>query len=237
LTIEAANAYLDDDYAVAHSEVESGQYVLLAITDSGSGMSPEVIDRAFDPFFTTKASSGGTGLGLSQVYGFVKQSGGHVKIYSELGRGTTVKLYLRRSVNKAIDVENRPVEIAPSGSIEELILVVEDEAGVRRFTVDALRELGYTVRHAASGEEAIQLLSQLNGVTLLFTDVVMPGISGRQLADAARADQPELKVLFTTGYTQNAIVHNGVLDQDAELISKPFTVDQLARKVKKVIAA
>jgi signal transduction histidine kinase/ActR/RegA family two-component response regulator len=236
LTIETSNAHLDDEYAAAHSEVEPGQYVLLAITDTGSGMTPDVMERAFDPFFTTKAAAGGTGLGLSQVYGFVKQSGGHVKIYSELGHGSSVKVYLRRSIAKAVGVEERPPEMLPTGSTDERILVVEDEAGVRRYTVEALRELGYTVRHAASGEEAIRLLSQMGEVTLLFTDVVMPGMSGRQLADAARINQPGLKVLFTTGYTQNAIVHNGVLDQDAELISKPFTVDQLARKVKKVIA-
>jgi signal transduction histidine kinase len=237
LTIETANTYLDDEYAAAHSEVEPGQYVMLAVTDTGSGMTPEVAERAFDPFFTTKGAAGGTGLGLSQVYGFVKQSGGHVKIYSEPGHGTSIKLYLRRSVAKPTTLEERPVEMLPMGSSDERILVVEDEAGVRRYTVDALRELGYTVRHAASGEEAIKLLSQMGRVTLLFTDVVMPGMSGRQLANAARVDQPELKILFTTGYTQNAIVHNGVLDDDAELISKPFTVDQLARKVKKVIAA
>jgi signal transduction histidine kinase len=238
LTVETANAYLDDEYATAHHEVEPGQYVLLALTDTGAGMTSDVVERAFDPFFTTKGASGGTGLGLSQVYGFVKQSGGHVKIYSEPGHGTSVKLYLRRSIAKAIEQSHdRRSEMLPAGSVDQLILVVEDEAGVRRYAVDALRELGYTVRHAASGEEAIKLLSQMGQVTLLFTDVVMPGMSGRQLADMARAKQPELKVLFTTGYTQNAIVHNGVLDADADLISKPFTVDQLARKVKKVIAA
>jgi CheY-like chemotaxis protein len=237
LTIETANAYLDDDYAAQHSEVDAGQYVLFAVTDSGAGMTSDVIERAFDPFFTTKAAAGGTGLGLSQVYGFVKQSGGHIKIYSEPGHGTSIKVYLRRSIANAIGVDDRPTEMLHPGSTSERILVVEDEVGVRRYTVDALRELGYTVRHAASGEEAIRLLSQMGDITLLFTDVVMPGMSGRQLADAARANQPGLKVLFTTGYTQNAIVHNGVLDQDAELISKPFTVDQLARKVKKVIAA
>jgi signal transduction histidine kinase/CheY-like chemotaxis protein len=236
LTIETANTYLDDEYAGAHSEVEPGQYVLLAVTDTGSGMTPEIVERAFDPFFTTKGAAGGTGLGLSQVYGFVKQSGGHIKIYSEPGHGTSVKVYLRRSIAKIVAPEH-PVELLPMGTVSDLILVVEDEAGVRRYAVDALRELGYTVRHAASGEEAIKLLSQMGKVTLLFTDVVMPGMSGRQLADAARTSQPELKVLFTTGYTQNAIVHNGVLDADAELISKPFTVDQLARKVKKVITA
>ena len=138
---------------------------------------------------------------------------------------------------QAAQAEPRNVEVLPTGTVDELVLVVEDEALVRRYTVDALRELGYTVRHASCGEEALKLMEQTSAVTLLFTDVVMPGMSGRQLADAARATQPGLKVLYTTGYTQNAIVHNGVLDQDAELISKPFTVDQLARKIRKVLTA
>ena len=236
LTIETSNAYLDDEYAARHHEVEAGQYVVLTVTDTGSGMTQAVAERAFDPFFTTKGLAGGTGLGLSQVYGFVKQSGGHVKIYSEVAHGTALKIYLRRSVAKAAGAEPRKVEVSPSGTVDELVLVVEDEAAVRRYTVDALRELGYTVRHASCGEEALKLLEQTSAVALLFTDVVMPGMSGRQLADVARLNQPYLKVLYTTGYTQNAIVHNGVLDQDAELISKPFTVDQLARKVRKVLA-
>jgi CheY-like chemotaxis protein len=167
----------------------------------------------------------------------VKQSGGHVKIYSEVGHGTTIKIYLRRSVARALTAEQRTTEVLPAGRVQELVLVVEDESAVRKFAVAALRDLGYTVRHAGTGEEALKLLEQMGGVTLLFTDVVMPGMSGRQLADAARHAHPELRVLYTTGYTQNAIVHNGTLDQDAELISKPFTVDQLARKVRKVLAA
>ena len=151
--------------------------------------------------------------------------------------GTTVKIYLPRAFGKSVDPTVRELrEPVPFGSAEELVLVVEDEAGVRRLTVDALRELGYTVRHAASGEEALRVLEELGSVTLLFTDVVMPGISGRQLADNARRKIPNLKILYTTGYTQNAIVHNGVVDADAELLSKPFTIDQLARKVRKVLA-
>jgi len=237
LTIETSNSYLDESYASSHSEVVPGQYVMLAVTDTGTGMAADVVDRAFDPFFTTKGPAGGTGLGLSQVYGFVKQSGGHVKIYSEVGHGTSVKIYLQRSIAKPVSAEPATIAFLPKGRSDELVLVVEDESGVRRFAVDALRDLGYTVRHAASGEEALKLLKEMQGVTLLFTDVVMPGMTGRQLAEVARQNLPDLKILFTTGYTKNAIIHNGVLDQDAELISKPFTVDQLARKVRKVIAA
>jgi CheY-like chemotaxis protein len=210
---------------------------MIAISDTGDGMPAEVAERAFDPFFTTKGVGKGTGLGLSQVYGFVKQSGGHVKIYSEPGHGTTVKIYMRRSVGPATqDARSLQAESPPNGSVEEIVLVVEDETGVRRLTVDALRELGYTVRHAASGPEALKALESLGAVALLFTDVVMPGMSGRQLADAAREKRPDLKVLYTTGYTPNAIVHNGVVDGDAELLMKPFTIDQLARKVRKVLA-
>ena len=237
LTIETLNGHLDEEYAARHSEVVAGQYVVLAVTDTGGGMSAEVAERAFEPFFTTKGAGHGTGLGLSQVYGFVKQSGGHVKIYSETGYGTTVKIYLPRSAAKAAEGKVRIPEALPTGAADELVLVVEDEAPVRRYTVDALRELGYTVRHAASGDEALRLLEQVGNVKLLFTDVVMPGMSGRQLADKVRAERPELKVLYTTGYTRNAIVHNGVVDADAELLTKPFTVDQLARKVRKVLTA
>jgi signal transduction histidine kinase/ActR/RegA family two-component response regulator len=237
LTVETMNGHLDDDYAAQHNEVTAGQYVMLAITDTGDGMSPEISERAFDPFFTTKAIGKGTGLGLSQVYGFVKQSGGHVKIYSEPGHGTTVKIYLRRAVAEPMQgTQQVRQEPLPTGSTEEIVLVVEDETGVRKLTVDALRELGYTVRHAASGPEALQLLERMGSLSLLFTDVVMPGMSGRQLADAARQKRPDIRILYTTGYTPNAIVHNGVVDKDAELLMKPFTIDQLARKVRKVLA-
>jgi signal transduction histidine kinase len=238
LTIETMNAHLDDDYAAAHAEVSAGQYVAVAVSDTGTGMPPEVIARAFDPFFTTKKTGLGTGLGLSQVYGFVKQSGGHVKIYSEPGQGTNVKIYLPRETAAGVlaSVDGMPApSLVPAGSPEEIILVVEDDDRVRGTTVSALRELGYTVRHAASGEQALGLLEDLPQVRLLFTDVVMPGMSGRALAEEAARRHPGLKVLYTTGYTANAIVHNGIVDRGVELIPKPFALDQLARKVRSVL--
>jgi len=234
LTIETANCYLDEAYAADHPEVPAGQYVMVAVSDTGTGMSKEIVARAFDPFFTTKPVGKGTGLGLSQVYGFVKQSGGHVKIYSESPQGTTVKVYLPRSHRAETQppVQKQP---APQGSAQEIILLVEDEERVRSISVAALRELGYTVLHADSGDAALAKLKSHPGVTLLFTDIVMPGMNGRVLATNALRDFPNLKVLYTTGYTQNAVVHNGVVDADAQLIVKPYTVDQLAAKVREVL--
>ena len=238
LTIETHNAHIDARYAAANLDVPAGQYVLIAVTDTGSGMPQEVIARAFDPFFTTKEVGKGTGLGLSQVYGFVKQSGGHVKIYSELGQGTTVKVYLPRLMGTDHD---SPVEEVSSdmlmGESREVILVVEDEPAVRQFSVDALSELGYRVIEADGAAAAFRLLDAHPEIILLFTDVVMPDINGRKLADEALKRRPDLKVLFTTGYTRNAVVHNGVLDSDVELIGKPFTVDELAAKVRAVLDA
>ena len=237
LTIETQNAHLDDRYAAAHAHVDAGQYVMIAVTDTGSGMPAEVIEKAFDPFFTTKGVGKGTGLGLSQVYGFIKQSGGHVKIYSEPGHGTTVKIYLARLRGSA-NVEEAP-GAAPPPAVrgEETILVVEDEAGVRAFSTEALTELGYRVLSAHGGDAALSLLDAHPEVALLFTDVVMPDMNGRKLADEARARRPDLKVLFTTGYTRNAVVHNGVLDPGVALIGKPFTVSELAEKVRGVLDA
>jgi signal transduction histidine kinase/CheY-like chemotaxis protein len=235
LTIETANCYLDEAYAADHPEVPAGQYVMVAVTDNGMGMSKETLARAFDPFYTTKPIGKGTGLGLSQVYGFVKQTGGHVKIYSELPQGTTVKIYLPRS-HRAEEQTAAPTRQAiPEGNPTEIILVVEDEDRVRTISVAALRELGYTVVHAESGDAALAKLKTHPGVTLLFTDIVMPGMNGRVLADNARKEFPTLKVLYTTGYTQNAVVHNGVVDADAQLIVKPYTVDQLAMKVHEIL--
>jgi len=237
LTIETANAHLDDAYAAQHIGVPAGQYVLIAVTDTGSGMSAETIDRAFDPFFTTKAAGRGTGLGLSQVHGFVKQSLGHVKIYSEIGSGTTVKLYLPRfrgPEEPAIEVKlEKTLQI---GRPEEVVLVVEDEEQVRHLSVEALRELGYTVLQAPNAVTALRVLDERPDVTLLFTDIVMPDINGRKLADEAVRRRPELKVLYTTGYTNNAIIHNGVLDVGVHLITKPFTLEQLAAKVREVLS-
>ena len=209
ITIETRNADLDERYARLHSEVKPGQYVMLAITDTGSGMPPEVVERAFEPFFSTKEPGKGTGLGLSQIFGFAKQSNGHVTIYSEVGHGTTVRLYLPRHSGATEDAE--PVAAAPNApqSRGELILVVEDEPAVRRISVQALQELGYRTLSADDPAHALQLLADDPEIALLFTDVVMPGMTGRQLADQARAARPDLKVLYTTGYSRNAIVHNG----------------------------
>ena len=238
LTIETANAHLDDAYAAQHIGVPAGRYVLIAVTDTGSGMTPETIERAFDPFFTTKATGRGTGLGLSQVHGFVKQSLGHVKIYSEIGSGTTAKLYLPRfhgPEEPAIEMkQHRALQI---GRPEEVVLVVEDEEQVRHLSVEALRELGYTVLQAPNAVTALRVLDEQAGVTLLFTDIVMPDINGRKLADDALRRKPGLKVLYTTGYTNNAIIHNGVLDPGVHLITKPFTLEQLATKVRDVLEA
>jgi len=237
LTIETSNAHLDDAYAAQHADVKAGQYVLVAVTDTGTGMSREVIQRAFDPFYTTKPVGKGTGLGLSQVFGFVKQSGGHVEIYSEPGIGTSMKIYLPRWSGSDSEPSPGPdTEAALLMSQGEVILVVEDDADVRRVSVEALRHLGYTVVHAGSGEEALQVLARQPLVDLLFTDIVMPGMTGRMLADLAIGRLPGLKVLFTTGYTRNAVVHNGVLDADVAFLPKPFTIDQLSQKVAQVFA-
>jgi signal transduction histidine kinase/CheY-like chemotaxis protein len=236
LTIELANAFLDDSYADSHLEVLPGQYVMLAVSDTGSGMSPEVAARVFEPFFTTKAEGEGTGLGLSQVYGFVKQSGGHIKLYSELSQGTTVKLYLPRSRRPA-DITEAPL----AGPIEggtETILVVEDDAAVREAVVEILTDLGYSVLKAGDAEAALSVLSSGARVDLLFTDVVMPGpVKTRDLARRAQALLPGLKVLYTSGYTANAIIHDGRLDADVLLLSKPYRRDELARRVRRVLGS
>ncbi|RWP82663.1 MAG: response regulator [Mesorhizobium sp.] len=235
LTIETANSHLDDSYAAAHAEVAAGQYVMIAVSDTGSGMTPDVIAKAFEPFFTTKAVNKGTGLGLSQVFGFVKQSGGHVNIYSEPGEGTTIKIYLPRyfgAEEPAVTTRRGDNTAAP---VTETILVVEDDARVRVSTTEAIRELGYTVIHAASGEEALQKLAENPNVALLFTDIVMPVMNGRKLAEEAVARMPLLKVIFTTGFTRNAVVHDGVLDHDVHFLAKPFTIEQLAAKLRDVL--
>ena len=238
LTIETANCHLDERYAAEHLGLQAGQYVMIAVTDTGAGMAPEVAAKAFDPFFTTKEVGRGTGLGLSQVYGFVKQSGGHIRIYSEVGQGTTVKLYMPRLLGPHVEATAADDGAgAPHGDGRELVLVVEDEAVVRQLSVDALQELGYRVLEADGAEAALKLLDAHPDIALLFTDVVMPGLNGRKLADEARRRRPALKVLFTTGYTRNAVVHNGVLDPGVHLIGKPFTLDKLGTRVREVLDA
>jgi CheY-like chemotaxis protein len=238
ITIETQNAHLDERYVEAHRDVAPGQYVLIAVTDSGSGMAPEIIAKAFDPFFTTKPVGKGTGLGLSQVYGFVKQSGGHVKIYSEPGQGATIKVYIpRHHGSDASRVDDAKGDDLQSVGEGEVILVVEDEPSVRQFSVDALTELGFSVLEADDATTALRILTTRTDVELMFTDVVMPEVNGARLAEEARKLHPDLKVLFTSGYTKNAVVHNGILDPGVNLISKPFSIDALGARVRALLDA
>ena len=238
LTIETFNASLDEVYADEHPGVPSGQYVVIAVSDNGEGMTPEVVSQAFDPFFTTKEVGQGTGLGLSQVFGFAKQSGGHAKIYSERGHGTTVKLYFPRYTGtEALASPSRDSKtgLLSGGKASEIILVVEDEEALRRTVVEALRDMGYTVAHASGGLEGLRAIEKIDDVMLLLTDVVMPEMNGRELAQRVKTLQPDVKVLFMTGYTRNAIVHDGKLDAGVQLLEKPFTISQLAVKVRKIL--
>ena len=236
LTIETQNAHLDARYAAENPGAQAGQYVMIAVTDTGAGMTAEVISKAFDPFFTTKGVGKGTGLGLSQVYGFVKQSGGHLKIYSEVGHGTSVKIYLPRLTDESgATFSSEPRQPVVLGDRQEVVLVVEDEPNVRQFSAAALIELGYGVLEADGAAAALSLLDAHPEIALLFTDVVMPDLNGRKLADEALRRRPDLKVLYTTGYSQNAVVHNGVLDAGVELISKPFAMEELGAKVRDVL--
>ena len=235
LTIETGNTYLDEAYAHQHGDVEPGQYVMVAVSDNGTGMAPEIAARVFDPFFTTKPSGKGTGLGLSQVFGFIKQSRGHIKIYSEVGCGTAVKIYLPRLTGQlATPLPANPPSIS-AGSAGEVILVVEDDPMMLKFTIQAVRELGYTVLHADNAAAALAILDDRPDILLLFTDVVMPEVGGKKLVDEALKKHPALKVLYTTGYTANAVVHGGVLDAGVNLLGKPFTLDQLATKLRVVL--
>jgi len=237
LTIETANTHIDEAYASNYAEVAPGQYVAISVSDTGKGMDEATVARAFEPFFTTKPVGRGTGLGLSQVYGFVKQSGGHVKIYSEVGQGTTVKIYLPRLDAANLTEDDVAIDaLAPDAEGEETILVVEDDDDVRTYSVDILRDLGYRVIEAHDGPSALRLLERQTRVDLLFTDVVLPsGMTGAQVAEQARTLRPDLKVLFTTGYARNAIIHQGRLDKGVKLITKPFASNDLAAKVRDVL--
>jgi PAS domain S-box-containing protein len=234
LTIEVGNAFLDDEYARQHDEVTPGQYVMLAVTDTGSGMSPDIIEQVFQPFFSTKPVGKGTGLGLSMVYGFVKQSGGHIKIYSEVGHGTTIKLYFPR-----VWQDEDLFTAADSGPISggsETILVAEDDEGVRNTVVEILSDLGYAVLKAKDATAAMTIVESGIHIDLLFTDVVMPGpLKSADMARQAKSRQPHLAVLFTSGYTENSIVHGGKLDAGVDLLSKPYTREALARKLRHVL--
>ena len=236
LTVETSNAFIDETYSRMNAGIHVGQYVQISVSDTGSGMSSEVQEKAFDPFFTTKQPGEGTGLGLSQVYGFVKQSGGHVKIYSEVDQGTTVRIYLPRA--HAVDAgAAREGNLPLVGSVgSESILVVEDESDVRSYLVETLRDLNYEVHEAPGGAAALALFSSAPlRIDLLLTDIVMPGMNGRQLADELRSRQPGLSVLFITGYSRDAIVHQGRLDSGVSLLQKPLTQVMLAAKIREVL--
>ncbi len=233
LTIETANAHLDDAYAAANAEVTPGQFVMIAVSDTGTGMDQQTIARAFEPFFTTKERGQGTGLGLSMTYGYIKQIGGHLKIYSEIGHGSTVKIYLPRTQAESGAGPEPATAVSVAAGAGPVVLVVEDDPVVREFAVAACRECGCTVHEAGDGDQALRVLEKHGDIALLFTDVGLPGgMNGRQLAGLAVARRPDLKVLYMTGYTANAIVHHGIIDASVNFLGKPFSVSALAAKIK-----
>jgi len=235
LVLETKNIYLDESYADMHAEVTAGHYVMIAVSDTGSGIPAGNLEKVFDPFFTTKEVGKGTGLGLSMVYGLVKQSNGHIKIYSEEGYGTTIKIYLPR----ATGLDQAAVELSPSSIVEgghEAVLVVEDDALVRRYVVTQIKGLGYATLEASNAAEALDIIGNAATVDLLFTDVIMPGsMNGRQLVDETLRRRPSLKTLYTSGYTENAIVHHGRLDPGVLLLAKPYRTSDLARMIRKAL--
>ena len=238
MTIETANCYLDEDYVSSLVEpIPAGQYIMIAVADTGVGIDAATLDRVFEPFFTTKEVGKGTGLGLSQVYGFVRQSNGHVKIYSERGEGTTIKIYLPRHLGAANLADSQQARAKTARAVgTEIILVAEDDEALCAYAIETLSELGYRVLAARDAQAALEILDREQTVDLLFTDVVMPGgMNGRQLAEEAVRRRPTLKVLFTTGYTRNAIVHQGRLDPGVQLISKPFSFDELAKRIRMLL--
>jgi len=237
LTIETANALLDSDYATYNYEVTPGEYVMICVSDTGTGMTPDTLQRAFEPFFTTKGIGKGSGLGLSMVFGFTKQSGGHIKIYSELGEGTAIKLYFPRVQGVQQSTSQPETELVLQGEGEH-ILIAEDDDLVLKHLDAQLRSLGYRVTAVTSGPEALASLKAHGDIELLLTDIIMPGgMNGRELADRARAEFPSLKVLYTSGYTENAMIHHGRLESGVELLSKPYTRLALANKLRQVIKA
>ncbi|OKO82406.1 histidine kinase [Bradyrhizobium sp. NAS80.1] len=237
LVLETRNIFLDDGYASMNAEVVAGNYVMIAVSDTGSGIPPDLLDRVFDPFFTTKEVGKGTGLGLSMVFGFVKQSGGHIKIYSEEGHGTSVKIYLPRS-SGVLETEFESLQNVPITGGDEKILIVEDDALVRQYVVTQIKSLGYVALEAANAAEALTIIDADKNIDLLFTDVIMPGaMNGRQLADEAARRRPDLKTLFTSGYTENAIVHHGRLDSGVLLLAKPYRKSELAKMLRMALAS
>ncbi|HJX30568.1 MAG TPA: response regulator, partial [Thermodesulfobacteriota bacterium] len=234
LLLETANAELDEEYTRSHVGMIPGAYVLLSITDTGIGMTEEVREQIFDPFFTTKEKSKGTGLGLSTVYGIVKQSGGDIYVYSEPGKGTTFKVYLPRVFEPPEDLKKATREEIFLG--KEMILIVEDDRMVRRLAVDILRRQGYRVLEATEGGEALVMCEkEKEAIDLILTDIVMPHMSGPEFIERLRQVRKDFKVLYMTGYTDEAIVRHGILEEGIELIHKPFTIQKLSRKVREVL--
>jgi PAS domain S-box-containing protein len=236
LTVETGNSHLDNAYTTAHPEIEPGQYVCISVTDTGSGMNPATLEKAFEPFFTTKPIGRGTGLGLSMIYGFAKQSGGHAKIYSELGRGTTVKLYLPRFRGK-VEQEQEVPDLSDiyNAHTNETVLVVEDEFVVRELIVEVLKELGYSTLEADDGSAALKILDSKQRVDLVISDIGLPGLNGRQIIDVARETRPCLKVLFMTGYAENAAIAAGFLEPGMAMITKPFAMEALATRIREML--
>jgi PAS domain S-box-containing protein len=236
ITLEAANTFADDDYVRLNPEVVQGQYVVICVSDTGAGMPGDILNRAFEPFFTTKEPGQGTGLGLSQVYGFVKQSGGHIKIYSEPDQGTTIKMYFPRLMSTMDEAANNEDALIPEGEGAETILVVEDDTDVRTYIAEVLRGLKYRVLTANAAQPALHvLIDDTKRIDLLLTDVVMPSMNGRELARRAQALRPKLQVLFMTGYSRNAVVHHGRLDKGVEFIQKPIGQGQLATRIREIL--
>jgi PAS domain S-box-containing protein len=234
LILETGSTYLDDNYANIHPDVRPGRYALIAVSDTGTGIPAAILDKVFNPFFTSKGPGKGTGLGLSMVYGFVKQSAGHIKIYSEEGHGTTIKIYLPPGTGAMIASDTATATSIEGG--HETILVVEDDKLVRDYVLTQLHSLGYATLDAANAAEALALVESGNAFDLLFTDVIMPGVNGRQLANELQKKRPELKVLFTSGYTENAIIHHGRLDTGVLLLAKPYRKSDMARMIRKALA-
>jgi CheY-like chemotaxis protein len=236
LTVETENSRVDSAYAAVHRDIECGEYVCISVTDTGTGMSAATIAKAFEPFFTTKPLGRGTGLGLSMIYGFAKQSGGHAKIYSEVGKGTTVKLYLPR-YDGEIEEEDLIPDLSDvlSTHTNETVLVVEDEFVVRELIVEVLKELGYSTLEAEDGPAALKILQSPQRVDLVISDIGLPGLNGRQIVEAARETRPALKVLFMTGYAENAAMAAGFLQPGMSMITKPFAMEALATRVREIL--
>ncbi|HEX3861090.1 MAG TPA: response regulator [Stellaceae bacterium] len=235
ITVETANKWLDER-AASERDLTAGQYVSVCVTDTGTGMTPDIVAQAFDPFFTTKPLGQGTGLGLSMIHGFVRQSGGQVRIYSELGKGTSMFVYLPRHMGAQDDAGSAEVSLAADPGRGETILVIDDEPTIRELIGEVLEGAGYIVLEAGDGPAGLQILRSHMPIDLLITDVGLPGgLNGRQIADAARVNRPALKVLFITGYAENAVVGNGHLEAGMQIITKPFNVATFVNKVREMV--